>query len=525
MHNFVQETFGGLNLRDDEDEVGIGHARVATDVLVGDGSVRTRPGYSVFTARSDTSSYNFLYALPTANRLLTCFNSTFPASGASTLQTFNADGTSASTLAVPAPARNATNIATATQTAGTYVALDTGAMRFVDSSGVLSTPVFTGFTPVGAFVATTPKSFRLVVNDGSHRVRWSEPGDPLTFLTTSNLDLWPNDSEAISGIVTWQDKTFVFKRTKFAVFYNEATADNGLTEFQYRSVYNIPTIDFTSGKPFAVGTMGVYYISRNGVWVTDGTYPRKISGVVDPLFSSIPADLVTAPPVGKYSGTTGLSPVWLHYDQNLLYVAYPTNGSDSNASVSTLVWDEQRNLWYMWSTGSDGATGNGPGFTAMATQPTGTTASTQRVLFAATPYVNFSNFLYTDVRSSLVKFDDATSVDHLTAVSGSTLSMPVGWQYNTGYFDLGMPQIKRLRFVEVYLTGGTFMYVQRKGYRDTAEVGFAGAAVSPVGSTARALVSLPNNGRLFQVMLTPDGNSAAVVINRIEYKFQVSDRP
>ena len=71
------------------------------------------------------------------------------------------------------------------------------------------------------------------------RVHFSNIGAPETWETDGNsgrganyVDLTPGDGEQIMAAVTWRDLVFVFKESKFFVFYGESLAEQRYTNLQ-----------------------------------------------------------------------------------------------------------------------------------------------------------------------------------------------------------------------------------------------------------------------------------------------------
>lgn len=515
LQTYVVEEFGGLNVRDDPQQIGAGAAAVSRNIVPGSGLMRTRPGYDIHVARADTNSFTFLYALPDANRILAGF-------GGTDLVVYDATGASVSTAA-PGNVRSATNIATLAQSAGTYVGIEGGvAARFVSTAGAISAPAFTGHTPSQGILGTTPKSFRLISTDGLHTVWFSDSGDPLTFNVDNNVPLWPNDGETIQWIATWKDMVFVFKRTKFAVFYAENVDNDGTLIFEYRGVFNIPALDFPNGKSVAVGRDGVYYLSRTGVYVTTGDAPQRVSGVLDPLFLTIPdGPVVGTSPGGKPDYTLTVSYPWLHYDQDFLYVCYPGN-SLTTASPYMAVLDLRRDMWSQWDMSYDAS---GAGITALISQPFSTTTSTRKELIAATPYVNFPTAT-PDIRSTISVFNNTDGIDRTRRTNGADQTAALAWEFTSGYYDLSTPGEKRIRYTDVYgsdaSSGSGFAILDVNTLGGRTPSAYSGSLLTL--GTAPDIDRYRRNSagktaRMFRHALTGVG---ATVITRLEHRYTTS---
>lgn len=112
-------------------------------------------------------------------------------------------------------------------------------------------------------------------------VFFSEPGQPEHFESTGFVELNPGDGQQIVGMVEWGRNIFVFKETYCFVFYGISADVEG------KPIFNFNTIELGtrvmsprgSGPPHVVaGREGVYFIARDGIWVTTGGTPVLVSG-------------------------------------------------------------------------------------------------------------------------------------------------------------------------------------------------------------------------------------------------------
>jgi hypothetical protein len=114
-------------------------------------------------------------------------------------------------------------------------------------------------------------------------VFFSEPGKPESFESTAFVELNPGDGEQIIGMCTYGRNVFVFKETCCFVFYGISQDVEG------KPIFNFKTIDLgtralgffaSDSQPLAVGKDGVYFLAQDGIWVTSGGPPVRVS---DPL--------------------------------------------------------------------------------------------------------------------------------------------------------------------------------------------------------------------------------------------------
>lgn len=499
---FTVERFGGLDLRDDPDEVG---ANAPVSVLDTDitalGTIGPRPGWKkwIDPGLDDQNHINFLYGLPANNILLTSDTNL-------TVATWSAAGAllASGTLGLLTAA---VDIATESQTAGTY-AVGNGSALFIDSAGNITIPTWVGKTPTGDCVSAWKT--RLVFNDGNDRLYFSNAGDPLTVTYASGppetgdfVDLDPRNSQAIKKIVTWRELMFVFKRTAMYVFYDTAELSDGTAEFLYRPVTNIPAVDFGQ-QSVAVGRDGVYYVNRAGVWVTTGGPPVKISTPIDPIFEAIP-DHSSAPP-NKSRPAADAAPV-VHWTHDRLYIAYPI---DTSGNSRVAVWDQTTGTWTIWSSG-------GQGITALCTQPTGSNSSYVDVLLGAT--LNVHGGITQGTFSVIRTLTDVTDFqdDIVGGNSRSVGSTSVAWSYQSGYYAPANGQRVKLRGSSVWGTGTVNLQMLTLGARTNDVVDPGGSLTLGTSPTvAEAKRRRACRGVQFAHLITGSGPGT---VNRISHRF------
>lgn len=127
-------------------------------------------------------------------------------------------------------------------------------------------------------------------------VWFSQPGDAEKWDETDFVDLG-YDGQSITAAVSWGNQVFVFKKTKFFVFYGNSVDSTGGTVFNYRTVDNaFPGNDteiFTGN--IAVAPDGLYIWTSQGVFFTAGGPPKLVSEPIQRMFTST---------VSGYSPTT-----------------------------------------------------------------------------------------------------------------------------------------------------------------------------------------------------------------------------
>lgn len=134
------------------------------------------------------------------------------------------------------------------------------------------------------------------VTSNDSYVWFSQPGNAEKWDETDFVDLG-DDGQKITAAVSWGNLVFVFKKTKFVVFYGNSTDSTGGAVFNYRTVDNaFPGNDteiFTGN--IVVAPDGLYVWTAQGVFFTAGGPPRLVSEPIQRMFTST---------VSGYSPTT-----------------------------------------------------------------------------------------------------------------------------------------------------------------------------------------------------------------------------
>lgn len=286
---------GGLNLRDSYEQMEPNQAYDLLNVTFDNrGGVKSRPGYAAFTA-AGTNRYDSMAAFYTTGG-----TKHLVAGAGNRLEVFDSTGAAVTSSTSTAPTANPhyfTRFGGPTKTV-MYAANGTDKLRTWDGT-TWATPTFTGLTnsPKGKYLAVTPWDNRLVnarltgSTGGSNpsTVFFSDPSVPDTWQTYNWVDLTPGDGEQIMGVCTFSNYLFVFKESRFFVFYGTTVSpEDGTPEFNYRAVE--AGVGLASPNALCVAPDGVYFLADNGIYKTDGGLPVLVSGLIDPLFTgSLPA--------------------------------------------------------------------------------------------------------------------------------------------------------------------------------------------------------------------------------------------
>jgi hypothetical protein len=112
--------------------------------------------------------------------------------------------------------------------------------------------------------------------------RFSDEGAPNTWGANNYVDLTPGDGEQIMGLAVWREALFVFKESRFFVFYGTSSDSTGNPDFLFNSIE--ATVGPSSSKAIAVGRDGVYFLNQRGIYRTTGNTPELVSELLDPFF-------------------------------------------------------------------------------------------------------------------------------------------------------------------------------------------------------------------------------------------------
>jgi hypothetical protein len=338
------EQFPGLDLRADP-----GESRTAIDLLnvtLEPGRVRSRDGSASFFATAaqpmwagmhpitgsiavhmliaSTGSPGVIYAVTQAGVLVASDNT----------KNYTA-ATPLSSAHIGTPSANYTYIGNANLT--TLTRWDGAAWTF---PAVLPATI-----PNVRAMGVSPSDNRLVIGN-TDTVAFSDPGAPETFGANNFVRLQPGDGETVGAMCAYQNQLFVFKRSKFFVFYGNSTDSTGSPIFNYRTVDTGHGIGANfAAQMVAVGDDGVYFLANDGIYRTTGGSPVKISAPLDPFFNGAGANPFWQG--GYFDWQNAHTQSRLMWMQDCLYVSVPVTGGVGSGIV--FVYNRRLDAWSAWN--------------------------------------------------------------------------------------------------------------------------------------------------------------------------------
>lgn len=441
---------GGLNLRDGPDVVAEDQAIDALNVMFTTrGAVAQRSGYAKFTGTEGTNRYDSLAAFYKADGTKHLL-----AAGSTKVEALSAAG---SVLA--------SNTGTGTgphffQRFGGPTAEHIYIANGVDSvkrwtGTTFETPTYAGMTPTGKFLGLSSTDNRLVcarypsnvAGNNAASVHFSAEGDPTTFDADDYVDLTPGDGEEIMGVASWRDLIFVFKQSKFFVFYGNSVDDEGDPVFNYRPVD--ASVGLVSPRALAVSEQGVYFLDRTGIYFTSGGQPARVSDLVEPIFHGGASVYYQG---GELNDGSITETTMVYHDERL-WLSFP--GGASAVNNRNLVFDPHEKWW------------------SLADIPAG-------------PMVNFRPshveelvFGYASGLKHLGRYVDGVyTADDMSQAGAGGSAISSRWQ--GGWFNYATPLVKTIREAKINGTGLVTVKLHRD-YRQLPSVTASIELSPPVG--------------------------------------------
>jgi hypothetical protein len=170
-------------------------------------------------------------------------------------------------------------------------------------------------------------------------IYFSDAGDPETWTANNFVQLTPSDGEKVQAVVAWREFVFAFKETKFAVFSGNSLDASGNPIFNYHMVESGEGL--ASPRAYAVAPEGIYFMSRNGVYLTNGREPKLVSPQLDPVWLGGSSGFYHG---GELSHSV-ITNCAATYHQHRLYLGLTTSGSTND---KTLVYDPRLNWWSLY---------------------------------------------------------------------------------------------------------------------------------------------------------------------------------
>lgn len=472
--------FGGLDLRrDPEEDQGGARAIDLRDVEFDmDGRVRMRAGTNILTSVSGTTYQNLI---PFTSSVLGA-NSQVITINASTGQLSSFDAVTGTLIdthtptapSLPAYIYSGVQIGTPTGASTMYLmGADWDFMVTYDGTTFTNSGVIYGGYRYLAVQYPDNRMVIGVLNSAPNysRVFFSQPNDPTNWGVDDYVDLMPGDGEQIVGMANFREYLFVFKQSSFFVFYGNSTDATGGTVFNYRTVrHGLGTRNSFGTKTVVAGREGVYFLGADGVYLTDGGFPRKISGPLDPIFEN------ATDPLGYFTsfdtaGSVGIYIATLAYVGGRLYMT-TSGGQVSGRTARVFVYDPRLDAWTFWRM-LDTRTSNV--LTVAPVSVYGTGAIEEK------PYFLFTTVSGVTIRSIISYLDP--SMIHDEDYSGTLIG--VTGSYRTNFMDFGeagtMKTIREV-LVDGYFNAGSLNVYSNNARSVGAAATSGGLTTSPSGT-------------------------------------------
>lgn len=264
-------------------------------------------------------------------------------------------------------------------------------------------------------------------------IYFSEKGNPEAWKTAgtaenpnNSVQLDPGDGEAITGAIAWRESVYVFKETKFFVFYGNSIDSEGNPVFNFRKIDT--GIGCVSPRTLCADANGVYFMSRTGMHRTAGREPELLSSRIEPIWSGDISPFYTGGVLAH--GFITNAAATLHDER--LYLSYPTTEANSR----TLVYDPELQWWSLYSFA-------------------GSALASFRV--SSAPELVFG---YPSGEKEIGRHGSSFTNDDGTATSS---------YWRSGWFDLGSPDVKTIRSSKVWGTGEVAMALGNDFHQGTGK--------------------------------------------------------
>jgi hypothetical protein len=236
---------------------------------------------------------------------------------------------------------------------------------------------------------------------------------PERWLTSNFIQVDPGDGEAVQAIVSWDDKVFIFKQTKFAVVYGESPDQQGNPIFNFRRIN--AGVGAVARRAVCTGTDGVYFMDETGIYRTAGGTPERISDLIDPIFNGSPSPFYRG-----ISYTVGDSAVGgLHVHNRRLFVAFDN---------AILVYDTTLGWWSYW----------------------------ESPVNIGGPLTSFR----IDASSELI-YGALTSIYHQNSAQTSDAGNAITSRWRSGWFDYGLSNDKTIRETKLWGSGKVSLAISK----------------------------------------------------------------
>ncbi len=116
------------------------------------------------------------------------------------------------------------------------------------------------------------------------RIRWSDIANQNNFPANNYIDIEPNDGDKIVAIISYEDRTFIFK--KRSVYELLLTGDSGANAFIYRSVArNIGA--WAKNSVQVIPNVGIVFLAQNTIYTLNGSNLEPIGDAIQTTLSSL----------------------------------------------------------------------------------------------------------------------------------------------------------------------------------------------------------------------------------------------